>query len=98
MKEAEIQKRRDKAAEQAELLHQRYINDLANVVKTGAGKRVVIHLLERAGIMSQVFVPGENDRSYLNEGRRLFGLRLMQDLALADPENFTLPVMKYKQD
>ena len=98
MKEAEIQKKRQEATDKAELQYQRYLNDLENVIKTGAGKRVMIHLLERAGIMSQVMVPSEPDRSYFNEGRRLFGLKLLQDLAQADPENFTMPVMKYKQD
>lgn len=97
-KAKEIEQQRKKAAEDSYLYRKRYIHDLENVVKTPAGKRIMIYLLERSGIMSQVMVPGEQDRSYLNEGRRLFGLMLLQDLAQADPLNFNMPVMKYKYE
>ena len=94
----EIEQQRKEAADAAELFRKRYLYDLEQVVKTAAGKRIMIYLLERAGIMNQVMVPGEHDRSYLNEGRRLFGLMLLQDLAQADPLNFNMPVMKYKYE
>ena len=94
----EIEQQRKEAANAAELFRKRYLYDLEQVVKTAAGKRIMIYLLERAGIMNQVMVPSEQDRSYLNEGRRLFGLMLLQDLAQADPLNFNMPVMKYKYE
>jgi hypothetical protein len=94
----EVEQQRKEAEAKAELFRKRYLHDLEQVVKTAAGKRIMIYLLERAGIMNQVMVPSEQDRSYLNEGRRLFGLMLLQDLAQADPENFNMPVMRYKYE
>jgi len=96
MKTVEAEEKRESAQAKSELEDKRYMHDLAKVVQTAEGKRVFIRLLERAGVFSQVFVPGENDRSYLNEGRRLFGLNMLRDLMRADPENFTLPIMQYK--
>ena len=95
-KEEKVQEERDKERSKTELQRLQYITDLGVVARTPAGQRVMLHLLERAGIMNQVMVPGESDRSFLNEGRRLFGLSIMKDLMQAYPENFTMPVMKFK--
>lgn len=90
--------RREEEQKKNALQRLQYLTDLGKVSRTPEGQRVLLHLLERAGIMNQVMVPGEADRSYMNEGRRLFGAAILQDLMQADPENFTMPVMKFKKD
>lgn len=98
MKEAEAQAKRIKEQEKAALQRLQYLRDLQAVVKTPEGVRVMVHLLGEARIMNQVIVFGEPDRSNANEGRRLFGLMMLQDLAQADPEQFCLPAMKIKAE
>jgi len=46
--------------------------------------------------MSQVMVPGEPDRSMLNEGRRLTGLWLLKELTEAEPGLFVMPILRIK--
>jgi len=96
MKEVEVQAKRTKEQDKANLQRLRYLHDLKSVAETPEGMRVMVHLLEKAGIWNQVMVPGEHDRSYANDGRRMFGLALLQELAQADPEQFCIPAMKIR--
>jgi len=89
-------KAREKQKNDAEQRARRHLHDLELVLDRPEGKRVMLRLLEEAGIHRQTFVPGEPDRSAFNEGRRHFGLWLLSELMTADTENFSLPVMKFR--
>ncbi|WP_051560468.1 Bbp19 family protein [Marinobacterium jannaschii] len=58
---------------------QRQLDDLAAVMGTEAGQRLVWRLLESTGIYQQSYT-GDPASTYFNEGRRSIGLMIMADI------------------
>jgi hypothetical protein len=76
------QAKRAKQREKADRERER--TDLLTVVSTVQGRRFVWKLLVESAVFQQSFVPGQQDLTAFNEGRRRMGLGLMLDLAAID--------------
>mgnify|MGYP007122733118 FL=1 len=68
-----------------ELEYQNFLDDLREVTKTPAGKRVFWKLLEYAGIHHSVYDANVQEMCR-NEGRREFGLWIEETLDRVDPD------------
>lgn len=76
-----------------EELRRRFEASLRAVVNTAEGRVVLRWLLEEAGLLAASFAPGQGlgptDIAW-REGRRSFGLALMQNLTALDPRFFAV--------
>jgi len=76
-----------KARKREKLKRDQWLQDLRAVLKTEAGKRVLWHVLEESRVFASSF-SGDPHSTSFNEGRRYFGIGLLQDLNELDPRAF----------
>lgn len=82
--ESEQDLEQEQLQEEALRKRKQELDDLAVVMDTAAGKRLIWRLLESAGVFRQSFVPDSPHSTSFNEGRRSHGNQLLSDIHADD--------------
>lgn len=77
---------------------EKLLADLKAVATTPAGRRVLWHLMERSGTFRLSFVPGKQDVTDFNEGRKDMGNYLLNQVMNVDVKIFAQMQREHRLD
>ena len=72
--------------------------DMRSALKVKWGRRLIWRLMGKCGIFMQSFIPGDQDLTSFNEGRRSIGLTLLKQVIDINPESYVLMEKESKKE
>ena len=87
VKNAADEKQVKKADKKEKMIDSRNLEDMKFILQTVQGRRFIWRYLGLCGVFKSSFTG--NSETFLNEGKRLVGLTLLNDINEADPDSYT---------